>query len=187
MIAFGPEVWDRMVAAVEAVRNRLHRATAALEQVKRTGTIAGLPGHEPIDNAGLLACECDVLVPAALGGVITEENAGQVRARIVVEAANAPITAWADENLRKRGVMVIPDILANAGGVVVSYFEWVQGLNSFFWTEEIVNSRLGKVMRGAYSAVHELSVQHGCDLRTAAYILAVGRVAEATRVRGIYP
>jgi len=160
---------------------------AALDYSAARGSIAGMPGCEEIDNQQLLAGPCDILVPAALGGQITERNARHVQAKLVVEAANAPITVEADEILRSRGVVVIPDILANAGGVVVSYFEWVQGLASYFWTEQMVNSRLEEIMRGAYCSVRNIADTQRCDLRTAAYLLAVGRVAEATRVRGIFP
>ncbi len=160
---------------------------AAIARSQSTGTVAGLDGCEPMTNEQLLACDADVLVPAALGGVLTEENAGHVRASLVVEAANAPIDPAADRILGEKGVTVVPDILANAGGVVVSYFEWVQGLASFFWTEDVVNERLETVMKGAYGSVRALTREHRCDMRTGAYLLAVGRVAEATKIRGIYP
>jgi glutamate dehydrogenase (NAD(P)+) len=153
----------------------------------RTGSLRGFPEADPITNERLLELECDILVPAALENQITLENAGKVRAKIVVEAANGPTTPGADEVLHRNGVFLIPDILANAGGVTVSYFEWVQSLQSFFWEEGQVNQHLEKVMTRAFSEVLAIARSYGLHMRTAAYILAVGRVAEATRIRGIYP
>lgn len=143
-------------------------------------------GGEPITNADLLALECDVLVPAALGGVITAENAGRVRARFIAEAANHPVTPEADELLRKRGVLLIPDILCNAGGVTVSYFEWVQNAQRTAWSELKVNAELELKMTEACRSVWALSRQHHLDLRTAAFLLAVKRVAAATTLRGFH-
>lgn len=149
--------------------------------------IEGFPGGEPISNDELLALECDVLVPAALENVFTARNAGSVRAKMIVEGANGPTTPEADRIFAERGVFVVPDILANAGGVTVSYFEWCQGLQHLFWTEEEVNSRLEAIMVRAYHAVLERSRELGVGLRTGATALAVERVAEAIRLRGIYP
>lgn len=140
-----------------------------------------------ISNAELLTLECDVLVPAALENQITEANAAQVRARIVAEGANAPVTIEADRILEERGVTVLPDILANAGGVVVSYLEWVQGLSYLFWDEEKVNLELEKLMVAAYTRVLQQAVKFRLPLRPAAYTLAVGRVVEAFNQRGLYP
>ncbi len=152
-----------------------------------TGSLRGYREAEPISNERLLELECDILVPAALENQITDQNAGRIRARIVAEAANGPTTPGADEILHKNGVFLIPDILANAGGVTVSYFEWVQSLQAFFWEEAQVNHHLEKVMTRAFSEVLAIAKKFNVHMRTAAYILAVGRVAEATRIRGIYP
>ncbi|HKN47393.1 MAG TPA: Glu/Leu/Phe/Val dehydrogenase [Candidatus Polarisedimenticolia bacterium] len=161
------------------------RAVGAHKQ--QTGSLSGYREADAIGNEKLLELECEVLVPAALENQITLENASRVRAKIVAEAANGPTTPGADEVLHKNGVFLIPDILANAGGVTVSYFEWVQSLQAFFWEEAQVNQHLEKVMTRAFQEVLATSKQYGVHMRTAAYILAVGRVAEATRIRGIYP
>ena len=142
-------------------------------------------GVEPVTQEELLAADVDVLVPAALGGVLTKENADDVRAHLVVEAANAPTTPEADDMLARRGVTVVPDILANAGGVTVSYFEWVQNIQGFRWTEDHVNAELEKVMTAAYRTVRNLVVQRKMTWRTAAYVVGLGRVAKATVLRGI--
>jgi len=141
---------------------------------------------EPITNADLLELECDVLVPAALGGVLTAENAGRVRAKCIAEAANHPVTPEADEMLRKRGVLLIPDILCNAGGVTVSYFEWVQNAQRATWTELKVNAELELKMAEACRSVWSLSQETKVDLRTAAFLLAIQRVVAATRLRGFH-
>ena len=153
----------------------------------KTGSLRGYPEAEPISNEKLLELDCEILVPAALENQITLDNVARIRARIVAEAANGPTTPGADEVLHKKGVFLIPDILANAGGVTVSYFEWVQSLQAFFWEEAQVNQHLEKVMTRAFQEVLATSKKYGVHMRTAAYILAVGRVAEATRIRGIYP
>lgn len=141
---------------------------------------------EPITNAELLAVDCDVLVPAALGGVLTAENAGRVRAKYIAEAANHPVTPEADEILRKRGVLLIPDILCNAGGVTVSYFEWVQNAQRATWTELKVNAELELKMAEACRSVWSLSQEAKVDLRTSAFLLAVQRVVAAIRLRGFH-
>ncbi|HWP62777.1 MAG TPA: Glu/Leu/Phe/Val dehydrogenase [Candidatus Binatia bacterium] len=151
------------------------------------GTVVGFPGAEPISNAELLELPCDVLIPAALENVITERNAERIGARIVAEAANGPTTPEADAILFRRGVFVIPDILCNAGGVTVSYFEWVQDLNRDHWSEAIVNAKLREIMVKAFSEVRSMATREGCDNRLAAYLLAVQRVADATAMRGLYP
>jgi glutamate dehydrogenase (NAD(P)+) len=153
----------------------------------RTGSVAGFPDSEPVTNADILETPCDVLVPAALQGQITGANAGRVRASVVVEGANGPTTPEADAVLHDRGVLLIPDILANAGGVTVSYFEWVQDIQSFFWSEAQVNARLARILKRAFAEVWAAAETHRVDLRTAAYIVGVARVAEATLTRGIYP
>ncbi len=150
-------------------------------------TVATYAHGDFVSNEELLELPCDILIPAAVEGVINERNADKIRARLIVEAANSPITLEADQILRDKGVFVVPDILANAGGVVVSYFEWVQDIQQFFWTEQEVNERLRQVIRRAFGEVWGIMQDRGTDMRTAAYILAVSRVAEAIRMRGIYP
>ena len=145
------------------------------------------PGTEQVGNADLLELPCDVLVPAALENQITKANADRIQARIIVEGANGPTTPAADEALYNRGVFVVPDILANAGGVTVSYFEWVQGLQEFFWSEEEINERLERIMVRSFNSVLEMALNHDVSLRAAAYMIAVKRVADATAIRGIYP
>ena len=151
------------------------------------GTVVGFPGAEEISNADILELECDILVPAALENQITHVNADRVKARIVAEAANGPTTPEADRILYDKGVFLIPDILCNAGGVTVSYFEWVQDMQSFFWTEARINESLKEIMDRAFEAVHQMSTTREVDMRTAAYMVAVARVAEATNLRGLYP
>ncbi|HZK11150.1 MAG TPA: Glu/Leu/Phe/Val dehydrogenase [Atribacterota bacterium] len=158
-----------------------------LDYKNKTGSVKGFPKAEFISNKDLLEIECDVLVPAALEGVITEKNANKIKAKIIAEAANGPTTPEADEILYQRGVFMIPDILANAGGVIVSYFEWIQGLYGYFWDEERVNRRLKKLMVKAFNEVLKLAQREKIDNRTAAYIYAVSQVAEAMKVRGIWP
>jgi glutamate dehydrogenase (NAD(P)+) len=158
---------------------------ALFEHVKRAGTVRGFPGGTPCSHEELLATECEVLVPAALGGVLTRENADSVRARVIVEGANSPTTPEADEIFERRGVVVIPDILANAGGVTVSYFEWVQNLQHLAWDEERVNAELEKTMKEAYDRVSQIARSRKLSLRTAAFVLAIGRVGKATVLRGI--
>ena len=160
---------------------------ALLAHKAGTGSVTGFAGSEPITNDALLALACDILVPAALENQITLENVDVIQARIIAEAANGPTTPDADQALHGRGVMVIPDILANAGGVTVSYFEWVQDLQELFWDEDDVNRRLERVMVKSFNDVHAMAKKHDVDLRTGAYILAIDRVATATRSRGIWP
>jgi glutamate dehydrogenase (NAD(P)+) len=152
-----------------------------------TGTVAGFEGGNPITNEEMLALDCDVLVPAALEGQITEANADRVQARIIVEGANGPTTPVADEILHDRGIQIVPDILANAGGVAVSYFEWVQDLQAYFWSEDEVNARLRRVMEESYIAVLDLAQDRKVTMRQAATILGVSRVAEAHTTRGLFP
>jgi glutamate dehydrogenase (NAD(P)+) len=160
----------------------------ALARHKReSGRVADYPGGESIDNAALLATDCDVLIPAALEQQIIGTNAERVRARLVVEGANGPTAPEADAILAARNILVVPDILANAGGVVVSYFEWVQDLQAFFWTEEEINQRLERLMVRAFAEVTATARDRGTDLRTAALIRAIERVAEAITLLGIYP
>ena len=149
--------------------------------------VAGFPGGVPITNAELLTLPCDVLIPAALENQIAEENVNQIQADIVAEAANGPVTLKADQALEARGVTVLPDILTNAGGVVVSYLEWVQGLSYVFWDEERVNREMEMLMVQAYHQVTQESIVRQVPLRLAAYTLGVGRVAQALADRGLYP
>jgi glutamate dehydrogenase (NAD(P)+) len=151
------------------------------------GTVVGFPGADTVSNHELLESDCDILVPAALENQITRANAPKIRAKVIAEAANGPTTPEADEILFDRGIFVIPDILCNAGGVTVSYFEWVQDMQSFFWTEARINESLKEIMDRAFEAVHGMSERHEVDMRTAAYMVAVARVAEATTLRGLYP
>jgi glutamate dehydrogenase (NAD(P)+) len=145
------------------------------------------PGVERIGGLELLELDCDVLIPAALENQITERNAERIQARLIVEGANGPTTPRADRILTERGITVVPDILANAGGVIVSYFEWVQGLQEFFWTEEDVNDKLERIIVGAFDQVWSMAEQRKVPLRLAAYLLAVQRVADANNTRGVYP
>jgi glutamate dehydrogenase (NAD(P)+) len=151
------------------------------------GSVVGFPGADPITNAELLEQPCDVLIPAAVDSVIHERNAGRIKAHIVAEGANGPTTPEADVILRDRGVAVIPDVLCNAGGVVVSYFEWVQGLQYYFWKESEITSRLQELMSRAFTRVWNAAQKNGIDLRTAALMEGVRRVADAHVVRGLYP
>jgi glutamate dehydrogenase (NAD(P)+) len=160
---------------------------AAFAQKRDSGSFDGLRGADRITNEELLTIDCDILAPCALEQVITEENAAQVKAKMVVEGANGPITPAADEILFDRGVTILPDILANAGGVIVSYFEWVQGLQEYFWKEAEVNAKLNDIITRAFDETWATAQQRTVDMRTAAYGLAVQRVAEATITRGIYP
>src|SRR5438093_2035623 len=154
---------------------------------QETGSVIGTPRTRPVDNAELLELDCDVLIPAALEGVITERNAPRIQARIIAEAANGPTNPAADDIFRERGIMVIPDILCNAGGVTVSYFEWVQDLQEFFWDEAEINQKLRKILIRAFDAIETAQDHHHCDMRIGAYIVGVQRVAEALQTRGISP
>ena len=159
---------------------------AALAHVRKTKHLEGFAGATPITNDELLTMEVDVLLPAALENVITSKNAAKIRAKIICEGANGPTTAGADNILDEKGIFVIPDILANAGGVTVSYFEWVQDRGGYFWKEEVVNERLTEIMRNSFADVLKLSQQHKVNMRTAAYMLSISRVATVHRLRGIY-
>jgi glutamate dehydrogenase (NAD(P)+) len=181
-----------LVIAVSDSRGGLFAADgldipAVLAHKAEHGVLEGFAGADAITNEELLALDCDVLAPCALEQVIHAGNAAQVKARIICEGANGPVTPAADEILEEQGVLVLPDVLANAGGVVVSYFEWVQGLQEYFWKEEEVNERLNKIITRAFSDTWEARRQHNTSMRMAAYGLAVRRVAEATTTRGLYP
>jgi glutamate dehydrogenase (NAD(P)+) len=155
--------------------------------VAESGSVAGFPGADAVKGAELLELPCDILIPAALGSQLRGDNADRIKASIVAEGANGPTTPEADAILRDRGVTVIPDILCNAGGVVVSYFEWVQGLQYYFWRESEITSRLQEVMTRAFNRVWAIAQKEGTDLRTAALMHGVRRVADAFRLRGLYP
>ncbi len=159
----------------------------AMRYKERSGTVVGMPGTSRISNDDLLTMKCDILIPAALETAITLNNVEQIKAKIVAEAANGPTTPHADEVLARRSILLIPDILANAGGVTASYFEWVQDLQSFFWPVAEVNAKLESVMRRAFVEVFESMRKHRTQMRTGAYVLAVGRVADATLARGLFP
>ena len=162
----------------------VHRA---LRYSKEHGRLQGLPDSEHVSNTELLELPCDVLIPAALENQLTGRNAGRIKANLIIEAANGPTTPEADSILNDRGATIVPDILANAGGVTVSYFEWVQDLQRFFWAEQQINSQLENIMERSYQAVRNKSQEQDCSLRMGAYLLAVARVAEATEIRGVYP
>jgi glutamate dehydrogenase (NAD(P)+) len=169
------------------VMNREGLDIEALMQHRReTGSILDFPGGENIDRNEALFLDCDVLIPAAKENVITSENAHRIRAKILCEGANGPTTAVADAILEEREIFVIPDILANAGGVTVSYFEWVQDRQGFFWNEELVNERLQEIMVNSFDAVLDYADKHHVNNRTAAYMVALDRVAFAIKLRGIY-
>ena len=146
-----------------------------------------MPGASRITNDDLLTMKCDILIPAALENQITSRNAPNIKAKLIAEAANGPTSPEADRILYDKGVFMIPDILCNAGGVTVSYFEWVQDLQNLFWREATINARLKEVMVKSFNDVLEMAKKNRVDMRTAAYMVAVARVAEATLTRGIYP
>lgn len=160
---------------------------AALKHKAATGSLFGLPGTKETACEDVIGMDCDILLPSALENAITLKNVGSVKAKIIAELANGPTTPGADRVLEDEGVLLIPDILANAGGVTVSYYEWVQDQYSFFWTEAQINKTLEETIHTAFESVQKTAERHNTDMRTGAYILAVGRVAEATSVRGIFP
>lgn len=157
------------------------------EHKRKTGSVIGFPGSKPIANEEILTMKCDVLIPAALENQLSAKNADKVQAKIVAEAANGPTLPEADTILFQKGITVLPDILANAGGVTVSYFEWAQDLQGFFWTLDEVNQRLERVMVGSYADMRKQAKAHSVHNRTGAYLLAIQRVVDAIRIRGIYP
>jgi len=180
------------VIAVSDVTGAIHKDTGfdiedLTRHVTETGGVSGYRDADELEPAELLTLDCDVLVPAAVGGVIDADNAPYVKARTVLEGANGPTTTAADEVFRENGVFVVPDVLANAGGVTVSYFEWVQDLQNYFWSEAEIVVRLREIMNRAFSEVLDMAVQKRTDLRTAALIKGISRVADAKLARGIYP
>lgn len=158
-----------------------------LEYAKGHGSIQGFEGTDFVSNDELLEIKCDVLIPCAVGNVVTKENASKIDCKILVEGANGPVTPEADEILNDKGIVTIPSILANSGGVTVSYFEWVQDIQRLFWSEDEVINKLKKLLEKTFDEVYELSISKNVDLRTAAMMIGVGRVAEAKRLRGLYP
>jgi glutamate dehydrogenase (NAD(P)+) len=160
---------------------------AAFAHKRDGGSLAELKGGDRITNDELITVDCDVLAPCALEQVVSEMNAASVRAKVIVEGANGPLTPAADDILESNGVLILPDVLANAGGVVVSYFEWVQGLQEYFWTEDEVNARLNDIVKRAFDETWATRADRSTSMRLAAYGLAVQRVAEATVTRGLYP
>jgi glutamate dehydrogenase (NAD(P)+) len=160
---------------------------AAGRYYREAGTLVGFPGGDAISNEELLACDCDVLIPAAMENTVDETVAPHVKARVIVEGANGPVTPGADEVLRDNGVTILPDILANAGGVTVSYFEWVQGLDNFFWDQKRVQDELQRIMERSFDVVNAKADEADCDYRTAAYTIAISRVAEACSLKGLFP
>jgi glutamate dehydrogenase (NAD(P)+) len=160
--------------------------SALIEHVKQHRVLKSYRAAERISNAELLTLDCEVLVPAALENVITDQNAGDIKARIICEGANGPTSADADPILQDKGILVILDILANAGGVTVSYFEWVQDRGGYFWDEETVNQRLEKIMVTSFAEVAGMAARHSVSMRIAAYMVAIERVAKVHRLRGMY-
>jgi len=180
------------VIAIADSRGAIHNeqgidVQATLQHKAETSAVQGAPNTSEMARDEVLELECDILLPSALENSITLANVGRVQTKIIAELANGPTTPGADRVLADRDVLLVPDILANAGGVTVSYYEWVQDLYSYFWSESQVNEALEKTMRTAFENVYATAGQYKTDMRTGAYILAIGRVAEATRVRGIFP
>lgn len=158
-----------------------------LRHVAENGGVGGFPGAEAMAPDAFWGVDCEILIPAALEGQITQANAGRIRAKMVIEGANGPTTPEADDILHDQGVLVLPDVIANAGGVTVSYFEWVQDFSSFFWTEEEINARLVRVMKEAFAGVWQVAQEHKVSLRTATFIVACRRILHAREMRGLYP
>ncbi|WP_373847138.1 Glu/Leu/Phe/Val family dehydrogenase, partial [Delftia acidovorans] len=180
------------VVAVQDHTGTIHNANgldvpALLAHVAAKGGVGGFDGAEAMDAADFWSVDCDILIPAALEGQITKENAGKIKAKMVIEGANGPTTTEADDILTEKGVLVLPDVLANAGGVTVSYFEWVQDFSSFFWSEDEINARLVRIMQDAFAAIWQVAQQHGVTLRTATFIVACQRILHAREMRGLYP
>jgi glutamate dehydrogenase (NAD(P)+) len=160
---------------------------ALLEHVRLTGSVAGFASAEKMADDAFWSVSCDILIPAALESQITAANAGRITARMVIEGANGPTTPEADDILHERNVLVLPDVIANAGGVTVSYFEWVQDFSSFFWSEDDINARLVRIMKEAFAAVWQVAEENKVSLRTATFIVACKRILQARELRGLYP
>ena len=181
-----------LVVAVSDVRGGIFQKKGldtkkVYDHCQKTGSVVNYPEAENITNPELFEIPCDILVPAALEGQITRKNADKIQTKILVEGANGPTSPFADDILQDKGIFVIPDILANAGGVTVSYFEWVQNIQKLLWTEDDVNKSLDQIMTRAFHEVHDISVKEKVNMRTAAYMLAINRVGTAKRLRGIFP
>ena len=179
------------ILAISDIRGGIHAPggfdmPAVLEHYEKHKTLEGFPGAEPVSNEALLELDCDILIPAANENQIRQKNAGNIKAKIIVEGANGPTTQRADEILDAKGILVVPDILANAGGVTVSYFEWVQDRAGFFWRESEVNERLEDIMVQSFTDVAGMAEKYGVSFRIAAYMLGISRVAHDTMVRGLY-
>ena len=171
-----------------SIYNPLGMDAAALqEHVREHGGVKGFPGAEAIDTDAFWSVDCDILIPAALEGQINKDNAERIKARMVIEGANGPTTPEADDILHDKGVLVLPDVIANAGGVTVSYFEWVQDFSSFFWSEDEINARLVRIMQEAFAAVWQVAQDNKVSLRTATFIVACKRILHAREARGLYP
>lgn len=180
------------VVAVQDHGGSIYRAAgldvpALLKHVQETGSVSGFAQAEVIANEQFWEVDCDILIPAALEQQITAANAGRIKARMIIEGANGPTTPEADDILQERNVLVLPDVIANAGGVTVSYFEWVQDFSSFFWDEDEINARLVKIMKGAFDGVWQVAQEHKVSLRTAAFIVACTRILHTRELRGLYP
>ncbi len=180
------------VVAVQDHTGTIHNSkgidtVALLDHVAQTGGVGGFAGADPVQAEEFWMIESDILIPAALENQITEKNASKIRTKIVVEGANGPTTTAADDILNDKGILVIPDVIANAGGVTVSYFEWVQDFSSFFWTEDEINQRLERVMREAFAGVWQVASEQGVSVRTATFIVACTRILMAREMRGLYP
>jgi glutamate dehydrogenase (NAD(P)+) len=180
------------VVAVQDHGGALYRAAgldvpALLDHVARHGSVAGFTGGEPLEPDAFWDTPCDILIPAALEQQITATNAHRIQARMLIEGANGPTTPEADDILHSRNVLVLPDVIANAGGVTVSYFEWVQDFSSFFWSEDEINERLVRIMKGAFATIWQVAEDHRVSLRTATFIVACQRILRARDLRGLYP
>jgi glutamate dehydrogenase (NAD(P)+) len=180
------------VVAVQDHTGTVHNASgldvpALLAHVKAQGGVGGFAGGEYMADDAFWGVACDILIPAALEGQITKDNAARIQARMVIEGANGPTTPEADDILHDKGVLVLPDVIANAGGVTVSYFEWVQDFSSFFWTEDEINARLVHIMQNAFAAIWQVAQENKVSLRTATFIVACKRILHAREVRGLYP
>ncbi|WP_027014444.1 Glu/Leu/Phe/Val family dehydrogenase [Comamonas composti] len=180
------------IVAVQDHTGSIHNASgldvaALLSHVAERGGVGGFAGAEVMDSDDFWGVDCDILIPAALEGQITKDNAGRIKAKMVIEGANGPTTPEADDILNDKGVLVLPDVIANAGGVTVSYFEWVQDFSSFFWTEDEINARLVRIMQEAFAGVWQVAHEHKVSLRTATFIVACQRILHAREMRGLYP
>ena len=185
------EVGARLVAVQDHTGTIVHEggldAVALLAHVASTGGVAGFPGAEKLADEDFWSVPCEILIPAALESQITAENAPKIHAKLVIEGANGPTTPAADDSLGERGILVVPDVIANAGGVTVSYFEWVQDFSSFFWSEDEINARLVRIMQEAFAGIWQVAQEHKVSLRTATFIVACQRILHAREMRGLYP